>query len=540
MTPSPDFPSSHHVVHEVATQAIGRAVAGLVLAVLAACAAPTRAHAGAAVVPAGFEDRLVVSGAPNTLGMAFLPDGRLLIAEKSGHIRLTVGGGFGAVDPLLAVDSVASTFLESGLLGIAVDPAWPARPYVYAFYCARDSTLRISRYRAGGALQSRFSTNLTLDPASRYELFRDLPDRNGSHNGGTVRFGPDGMLYVGLGDDTDKCSAQDTTTLRGVMLRLAVDGLPDGPGGPPPKSLLAPPDNPFANHPSPNARLVWALGLRNPFRFHIDRYTGEVFIADVGWGMNEEVDVADQPGLDFGWPYFEGTWPQSPACPLDTTARYVTPIHQYNRVGYQVAAVMSAGVYHATNGLARFPVDYEGDYFYSDFYRGFLRRLKRGPSGWSLADPVPGQPSTTDWGEGFQYVSDFLVGPDGGLWYCRCSPYADGVSEIREIIPTAGLAGVPARAPDGVVFAPPAPVPAHGPVVIAFTLEHRARVELALYDASGRRVKHLVPTQVAASGRHAPVWDRRDEQGRTVSPGVYLAVLSVDGIRLERRVPILQ
>ena len=109
-----------------------------------------------------------------------------------------------------------------------------------------------------------------------------LPDLAAKHNGGTLRFGPDGMLYVGLGDDDSPCRAQDLTKLQGKILRLDVSSLPAG-GGPAPRyAMLTPPDNAFVAHADSAARLVWALGLRNPFSFTIDAPTGCLVIGDVG------------------------------------------------------------------------------------------------------------------------------------------------------------------------------------------------------------------------------------------------------------------
>ena len=100
--------------------------------------------------------------------------------------------------------------------------------------------------------------------------------------------------------------AIDSTTLFGVIARMDVRNLPDVPG-PPNKALMVPPGNPYATHPNVNARLVYAMGLRNPFRFAIDPQTGGLYIADVGWLTYEEINVAPTGGIDFGWPYFEGT-----------------------------------------------------------------------------------------------------------------------------------------------------------------------------------------------------------------------------------------
>jgi len=142
---------------------------------------------------------------------------------------------------------VRTTDDEQGLLGIAVDPGWPARPYLY-IHCddASGAFLRVSRYTATGDLAFATDGHLAVDPATRYDLLNRLPDNAPNHNGGTVRFGPDGMLYVSLGDDMDTARRRTRRSWWGKILRLDVTRLPPGAGGPPPVALLAAAGNPWA------------------------------------------------------------------------------------------------------------------------------------------------------------------------------------------------------------------------------------------------------------------------------------------------------
>src|SRR2546426_6272845 len=282
----------------------------LAVLLLGVAGASVPGQAPASQIPIGFTDSLLADHLDNPVALAFLPDGRLMVAElKTARIRLMAGGQ--PAGPIAVIDSVQGAGQEQGLLGIAIDPRWPTSPYVYVFYDALGDFIRISRLTASGDLSSPASTNLILDPASRRDLIRDIPDVHDNHNGGTLRFGTDGMLYAGLAEDATACAAQDTVSLRGVLLRMNITVLPAGPGAPN-KALLVPPDNPFAGHPNVNARLVWALGLRNPFRWSIDPATGSILIGDVGFNTYEEVDIADAPGLDFGWPFYEGPLLYSP------------------------------------------------------------------------------------------------------------------------------------------------------------------------------------------------------------------------------------
>jgi glucose/arabinose dehydrogenase len=543
--------STHHPAAEESDMPSHlRRTALLAALVPALIAVSSAARPAAAALPDGFGDQLVYGPMDRPVGMAFLPDGRLLVIElKTAKVRMLVGGSPAANDPLLTVDSVATAEEEQGLLSIAVDPRWPVKPFVYVHYTALDQTLRLSRFTALGDLDAPASGNLALDPGSRRDLIRDIPDLQGNHNGGTLRFGPDSMLYWSVGEDAYACQAIDSTRLHGVVARMDVRPLPDAPG-PPDKALLVPADNPFANRPNVNLRLTWALGLRNPFRFHIDAPTGRVFIADVGWIYYEEVDIADQPGMDFGWPYYEGTqaYVTTECGPLQP-AGLAPPAHQYTRAEFcpfpnplDCAASIIGGVVYRRNPAApfAFPAEYDGDYFYSEYYDGFLRRLSEDGGSWSIAAPVPGQPATTSWGTGYREVTDYVPGPDGAIYYTRMAySYQAGTGEVRRIQYSNGGASVPPRGGDLLAFASN-PTPARGSATLQWSLAREAPVRLAIFDALGRRVRTLVPESVRGAGEHFVRWDGGTDSGGHVASGVYLARLVVDGRVHELRLPYLR
>jgi glucose/arabinose dehydrogenase len=228
------------------------------------------------------------------------------------------------------------------------------------------------------------------------------------------------MLYASLGEDADPCEAQDSGSFKGVVLRLSVDSLPGGGPGPAAKSALIAPGNPFAG-PDANARLAWAYGLRNPFRFNIDPETGNLYIADVGQGDYEEVSEC-AGGENFGWPFREGPLARTVGGCTEPggfgNGGFDAPIAYYNRSGF-TASIVSAGLYRPVAGpnFYNFPAEYDGDYFFIDYYQGFLRRIKKTGGVWGGAPDVAGQPDTANWGVGFVSGSDFQVGPDGALYY---------------------------------------------------------------------------------------------------------------------------
>jgi glucose/arabinose dehydrogenase len=519
-----------------------RALLFIALATTVAGISARPAHAQGQV-PFGFEDNLVVDGLSYPIAMQFLPDGRLLVLEwRSGNWRLITGAG---ASPTAAgtIDSINTDGFERGALGFAVDPQWPARPYVYAYYNALGSTIRISRFTATGDLTDPASFAISIDGATRRDIVRDIPDTSQAHNGGTVRFGQDGMLYAGLADDATFCGSQDTTNLRGAMLRLDVHSLPPGPG---PVNLTAvtPGDNPFVNHPDRRARLVWALGLRNPFRFHIDPVTGDIFVGDVGWVTYEEVNRVFRAAMNFGWPFFEADAPRL-TCQIPMPTELDPPIYFYDRtqfLGTGEAAIMGGPVYrHPACGGCGFPSDYEGDIFFSDYYEGIMRRLKRYGNTWRLAPATGGQPSASDWGAGFDRVTDHTIGPDGALWYCKLTlDYRDNTGQIRRIIYTHPPLDATTPAGARARLYPPMPQPARGESRLSFELSARGAVSIQVVDVAGRSVRSLVRSEWLDPGVHTRVWDGTDDQGRPVAAGVYLVRFIGGGTAASQRVFLLR
>lgn len=502
-----------------------------------ALAAGSMPEAGAASsLPAGFSDQLVTAGFDFPVGMDFLRDGRLVVAERmTGLVRLVVNGAIAPGGPVLVVDSLQLGNPEQGLLGVAVDPAFPTRPYLYVQYNYLGAPrMLLRRYTLTGDLSFDLDGVLVADPATERTVLADVVDNHGNHNGGTIRFGPDDKLYVALGDDLEGCLAQDVALLYGKILRLDVASIPDGAGPPPPYTTIAPADNPFSAHPDPRARLVWQYGLRNPWSFHFDPVTGHAFIADVGGSRYEEIDLADAPGLNFGWPHFEGPAPLI-ACAIGSD--FVPPIHWYDRSSFQLgAAIVSAGLYRVPPGAtAPFPAEYDGDYFFSDLGEGFLRRLVSSGGAWALAPPVPGQPNPTDWGTGFDYATHYLQAPDGSLWYLK---YDYGPSaQVRRIVHD-GVTSVGEPASRSLELAVH-PAPSRGPVRVSFRLVDEAVIRLEVVDVGGRHVAELARGWRAA-GPHDLRWDGRDGDGRLVPAGLYLVRLSAGERSESARLPIVR
>jgi len=300
--------------------------------------------------------QLLASGLSSPLYLtAPTGDPRLFIVEQAGRIRIVQAGQLLARPFLDITDRVASGG-EEGLLGLAFHPNYANNGYFYVDYThlnnARDTLYTlIERYTVSAAPDS-------ADSAS-HKLILRIVQPYSNHNGGLVMFGPDGMLYIGMGDGGSggdpQNRAQNPDSLLGKLLRIDVDG-----GDP----YGNPPNNPYAGTTNGRGE-IWAIGLRNPWRFAFDRVAGLLYIADVGQDLWEEVDVAPagQGGLNYGWPIMEGLHCFRPN-PCSTTG-LVQPAVEYSHANG--CSIIGGFVYRGTQSPALV-----GHYFYSDYCSGWI------------------------------------------------------------------------------------------------------------------------------------------------------------------------
>lgn len=500
-----------------------------VLAALVLFGARPAAAAIPVVVPTDFTNDVVTSGLGQPVSFAFLPDGRVLLVEqKSAKVRMLVNGHVASTDPVLAVPSVQTAGQEQGLLGIAVDPQWPARPYVYLFHDRIGGFCRLVRYTASGNLTDPNAENVTL--SLPLLLMDDILDETIYHQAGCLRFGPDGMLYVGIGDDAFDCEAFDITSLHGGILRLKVDGLPPGSGGQVARSAITPADNPFIGNANANTKLVYAWGLRNPWRFQVDPVSGTIISVDVGDDDFEEMNEI-VPGGFYGWPYREADMIRvlsdcpEPGGPGATP--YIRPIAVIARDANS-HAIVSGGMYRpVTGGAHDWPAGYypsRGDVFYTDYYTGDLQRITWNGSSWVPAAAVPGQPAPDLWGTGFLTAADFQVGPDGSLWWLQQfdDSFQPNTGSLNRVRYTGTTEVAPLPAGDRALLALPNPFGRS--VDLSFRLAAPERVKLAVYDIGGRRIDELYDG-VAPRGESHFRWDGHATSGAAVAAGVYFARL---------------
>ncbi len=323
--------------------------------------------------PTGFAETRITGGL-NPTAMAFSPDGRLFICDKSGRIHIVRNDEF-LTTPFVVLPNV-DDFNERGLGGIAFDPDFANNGYVYLYYAVKDANHnRIVRLKASGD---------AAVPGSEEILVELEPMAGTIHNGGAMAFGPDGKLYVSIGDGANSGSAQSMDSKLGKFLRINADG-------------SIPTDNPFYNSATGTNRAIWALGFRNSFTFAIQPGTGRIFANDVGGSLSEEINEVVKGG-NYGWNQIEGPKPANTAPP----ANYRDPVYAYDH-GLGCSIIGAAFCDAATN---RFPAIYAGKYFFADYCNGYIKVL----------NPANGQIEST-FATGINRPVDFEFAKDGSLYY---------------------------------------------------------------------------------------------------------------------------
>ncbi|MFN2564554.1 MAG: sorbosone dehydrogenase family protein [Gemmatimonadaceae bacterium] len=330
-------------------------------AAAALSAAGCRAASSGAPVPSDALQLVEVAGGlSNPLHLtAPAGDERLFIVEQAGRVQV-VKGSLLLARPFLDITSQVLSGGEHGLLSVAFHPRYAENGYMYVNYTDRAGDTRVERYTVSAADPD------AADPASAH-LVLTVAQPYANHNGGLVLFGPDGMLYVGMGDGGSGGDphgyGQSKATLLGKLLRLDVDGAQAG------APYAIPPDNPFAGEAGSRGE-IWALGLRNPWRFAFDRAANLIYVADVGQNRWEEVHVApaNRSGVNYGWSVLEGSecFGGSPLCNAPGLER---PVVEYSHA--EGCSIIGGFAYRGR----RIPA-IAGHYFYSDLCAGFLRSFR--------------------------------------------------------------------------------------------------------------------------------------------------------------------
>lgn len=371
----------------------------------------------------GFEDsRIATVSSPTAL--AFTPDGRMLVSGQEGKLFSVRSG---SAVPVLDLTERTCTKIEQGLLGVAVDPAFGETPHLYLYYTAkRNGTCvnRVSRFTFGGPDW--------VDKASEAVFIDNIPSKRGNHNGGDLQFGPDGHLYVSVGDggcdyDGSGChgknnASRDRHSLLGKVLRISADG-------------GVPPDNPFRGAQSEpcgaagrtqagkvcSETFLW--GLRNPFRMAFNRNAGPftLFVNDPGQDRREEVNEA-RAGADYGWNLREGRCVNRSRRCGPPPPGLTDPIFDYAHSTRHNCRAITGGAF-VPNGT--WPAPYGGAYLFADFGCGQIFRLEPRPEGGYRSVKFAG-------GFGSSSLVHLAFGPEGPGTALYLTSYSGG-GEVRRL-----------------------------------------------------------------------------------------------------------
>ncbi len=474
------------------------------------------------IAAAGQDIRLTrVAGgiaAPTDIENAADGSGRLFLVQQNGIVKILRNGSI-LPQPFLDITSKTAANGERGLLGIAFPPGFANSGRFYADYTDSNGDTTISMFRANGDV---------ADAGSETVLMK-IQQPFANHNGGQLRFGPDGYLYIGMGDGGNGGdplgNGQNRNVLLGKLLRVDVESKPG--------QVVIPLDNPFVAMANPLASRgeIWAWGLRNPWRFSFDRATGDLWIADVGQGAWEEVDfqpASSHGGENYGWNLMEGMHCFLPGC---SKAGLTLPVLEYpHTVG---CSITGGFVYRGSESPGL-----RGLYLYGDYCSGRIWSLERTGLTWSNRLLLESGLGITTFGQdesGESYVAD----ANGSAVYriqgnlsprvsstgvVNAASYAAGV--VPGSLATVFAAGV--LDTPGIVTASaiPLPVSLSG---VSVTMDGITAPLTAIANSNGlEQVNLQVPFELAGKSTVSVVVTRNDQSSAavsvpvwTVQPGVY-------------------
>ncbi len=406
--------------------------------------------------PAGFSQTLVANGLSSPTVVKFAPDSRIFVCQQNGALRVIKNGSLLSTSFIqLTVDNVG----ERGLIGLAFDPNFTTNQYIYLYYTVPASGTvvvhnRVSRFTANGDVVVPGSETVLLD-------LENLGPTN--HNGGSMDFGPDGRLYIGVGDNANSSNAQTFANRLGKVLRINADG-------------SIPTDNPFYSTATGTNRSIWGYGLRNPYTLTFQSGTGKLFVNDVGQSTWEEINDATTGGLNFGWPIAEG--------PSSNTA-LTNPVYAYAHGGGDGVGCAITGGAFFNPPITTYPASFSGTYFFQDFCNNWINVLNI-----SGSTAVRSSFATGLSGNGV----GLTTGPDGNLYYLSLATgglYRITYSNVRQTAQN-GDWSVPTTWEGGQIpTASEVAVVRHAVSVAAGATVHALRMQ---YEAGGR-------VSLAATGR---------------------------------------
>lgn len=326
---------------------------------------------GAISLPDGFTVEVVATAMDGLTALEALPDGRLLVCEQPGQVRVIENGGL--LDSPFVSLPVDSNW-ERGVIGVTCDPDFTENQFIYVCWIAKDPYPhhRVSRFTMQDNVAVQGSEKLLLVGDDQSKMGGKVP---AGHQGGAIHFGPDGKLYIAIGEQTSGMPAQKLDTFLGKVLRINSDG-------------SIPNDNPLISKTKGKYQAIWAYGCRNPFTFAFRKSDGLMLINDVG-GKSEEINVG-RAGANYGWPVIEhGDLPEY------KTADYDGPIHWYPQ------SSLNGGDFCPTE----WPEQWRGKFFFADFQHGWI----------NVIDPSHPK-DAIKFASGIRQPVDMRFSPDGSLY----------------------------------------------------------------------------------------------------------------------------
>jgi glucose/arabinose dehydrogenase len=381
---------------------------------------------GDTILPAGFRQEVVASGLNLPTSFAELPDGRFLVAEKDGLVRLVENGRV-LERPFLDLRGVVESTALRGLVAIEASPDFARTGFVYLLYARAFGTdgytLRLSRVAARGD-RAAPGEEVILGATDPQTCAAPRPSEeclalDGDHQGGEIEFLADGTMLVSLGDGggeeqgvrQNSFRAQELDSLSGKLLRITPAG-------------YGVRSNPFWDgNPRSKRSRIFAYGFRNPFRMAVRPGTSTPYVADVGWDTWDEIDVV-VPGANYGWPCYEGG--ERTTGYRDTTrckALYARGEPARAPLLAYAAASVTGGAFYAGD---RYPRSYRGAYFYGDWAQSWLRYLPSGELG-------SGTPTPVDFASRAGGPAQIEMSSDGNLLYLALN-----AGELRELVYSGG------------------------------------------------------------------------------------------------------
>jgi len=337
--------------------------------------------------PSGFS-QVKMAAIEAATAMAFAPDGRLFVCQKTGQVRIIKNG------VLLATPFLTLTVDQNGERGISrktFEPKFKPNNNGYNYYTCTNPNQNHTptRLTANGDVVMAGSELPLLDAEPLTTVF---------HNGGGLGFGPDGKIYLSMGEDNKPNNAQNLDVYKGKLLRINKDG-------------SAPADNPYSSSTSQVTKKIWCLGLRNPYTLAFQPGTGKLFINNVGADNWEEIHDGTAAGKNFGWPAVEGNSPNPD---------YTNPVFSYphESTGQKGCAITGGTFFNPSS--TNYPAQYNGKYFYMDYCNGWMYYL-------TLGSTVTNHFFSS--GMGTKNLA-LQVGPDGNLYYIKRDDSKAGIYKI--------------------------------------------------------------------------------------------------------------